>query len=196
MLGITPLQALTGQVPDISHFLHFSFWEPVDYKVDENESDHRFPSQSNQKRGHWVGFAGDKGDHLTWKILTDETQQIITRSVVRSANRTSFNLRLDPPKWEDQPQDLTSEVFAYGRSHPDGSGKNPLMSTINFDDFLGRMFLLPMDENGERKRATISDLVHTRDQTKFPEKTSSDLNSSLMENNLMILSLTTNSWSI
>ena len=24
-----PIQALTGQVPDISHFLHFSFWEPV-----------------------------------------------------------------------------------------------------------------------------------------------------------------------
>ena len=27
--GITPIQALTGHVPDISHFLHFSFWEPV-----------------------------------------------------------------------------------------------------------------------------------------------------------------------
>ena len=48
--GLTPPQALTGQVPDISHFLHFSFWEPIFYKVDENESDHRFPSQSNEKR--------------------------------------------------------------------------------------------------------------------------------------------------
>ena len=36
-----PIQALTGQVPDISHFLHFTFWEPVYYKVDENEPDHR-----------------------------------------------------------------------------------------------------------------------------------------------------------
>ena len=50
--GLTPLQALTGQVPDISHFLHFSFWEPIYYKVDESEPDHRFPSQSNEKRGH------------------------------------------------------------------------------------------------------------------------------------------------
>ena len=47
-----PLQALTVQVPDISHFLHFSFWEPIYYKVDESEPDHRFPSQSNEKRGH------------------------------------------------------------------------------------------------------------------------------------------------
>ena len=41
--GLTPLQALTGQVRDISHFLHFSFWEPVYYKVDESEPDHSFP---------------------------------------------------------------------------------------------------------------------------------------------------------
>ena len=33
------------------------------------------------------------------------------------------------------------------------------MSIINFDDLLGRMFLLPVDENGERKRATISEHV-------------------------------------
>ena len=46
---LTPTQALTGQVPDISHFLHFSFWEPVYYKVDENEPDHKFPSHSNEK---------------------------------------------------------------------------------------------------------------------------------------------------
>ena len=67
-------------------------------------------------------------------MLTDETEQSITRSALRSANKTYPNLRLDPPKWEDQPQDLTSEVFAYGRPHPDGSEEPPLMSTINFDD--------------------------------------------------------------
>ena len=98
LLRLTPTQALTGQVPDISHFLHFSFWEPVYYKVDENEPDHIFPSHSNEKRGHWVGFADNKGDHLTWKILTEETNQIIIRSDVRSATKTSPNLRLDPPK--------------------------------------------------------------------------------------------------
>ena len=39
------------------------------------------------------------------------------------------------------------------------------MSTINFDDLLGWTFLLSMDENGEMKRATISDHVHTLDQS-------------------------------
>ena len=81
--------------------------------MDASEPDHRFPSQSNEKRGHWVGFADSKGDHLTWKILTDDTNTIIIRSAVRSATKTSPNLRLDPPKGEDQPQDLTSDVFVY-----------------------------------------------------------------------------------
>ena len=74
--------------------------------------------------------------------------------------KTSPNLRLDPPKGEDQPQDLTSDVFVYGRTNPDGSDNTPPMSIINFDDLLGRTFLLPMDENGERKRATISEHVN------------------------------------
>ena len=35
------------------------------------------------------------------------------------------------------------------------------------DDLLGRAFLLPMDEDGERKQATISDHVHTLDQAQI-----------------------------
>ena len=93
------------------------------------------------------------------EILTDDTNTIIIRSAVRSATKTSPNLRLDPPKGEDQPQDLTSDVFVYGRPNPDGSDNTPPMSIVNFDDLLGRTFLLPMDENGERKRATISEHV-------------------------------------
>ena len=55
-------------------------------------------------------------------------------------------------------------MFVYGQPHPDGSEEPAFMSTINFDDLLGRTFLLPMDENGERKRATISDHIHHLDQ--------------------------------
>ena len=137
--GLTPIQGLNGQVLDISHFLHFSFQEPVCYKVDENEPDPRFPSQSNETQGHWVGLA-DNGNHLTWKILTDKTNPIKIRAAVWSATETLSNLRLDPPQGEDQPQDLTSDVFVNGRSHPDGSEDTPPMSIINFDDLLGRTF--------------------------------------------------------
>ena len=52
----------------------------------------------------------------------------------------------------------TSEVD-WGDHDPNGPDNPPPMSIINLDDLLGRTFLLPMDENGERKRATISEHV-------------------------------------
>ena len=55
---------------------------------------------------------------------------------------------------------MTSDVIVYGRSNPDGSDNTPPMSIINFDALLGRTFLLPMDENGERQWATISEHVN------------------------------------
>ena len=96
--------------------------------------------------------------------------------------KTSPNLRLDPPKGVDQPQDVTSDVFVYGRPNPDGSDDTPPMSITNFYDFLGSIFLLPMDENGERKRTTISDHVNDlcqeqasrEDQLKFKLKIDGD----------------------
>ena len=55
-------------------------------------------------------------------------------------------------------------MCVYGSSHPDGSEDIPSMSTSNFDDLLGRTFVLAMDDHGERKRATISDHINTISQ--------------------------------
>ena len=75
----------------------------------------------------------------------------------------------------------TSEVD-WGGHDPNGSDNPPPMSIINLDDLLGRTFLLPMDENGERKRATIyenvKDLcqqqVSREDQLRFKLKIDGD----------------------
>ena len=192
--GLTPLQALTGQVPDISHFLHFSFREPIYYKVNESEPDHRFPSQSNEKRGHWVGFAENKGDRLTWKILTDDTNTIIIRSAVSSATKTSPNLRLDPPQGEDQPQDLTSHVFVYGRPNPDGSDNTLPMSIINFDDLLGEHSSYLWMRMGRERGLPFLKMSRISINNKSPEKISSDSSSRLMEINLMTSFHITNLW--
>ena len=80
--GICPVQALEGTTPDISFMLHFSFYEPVYYRIDSSEPDLNFPSSSNEKKGYWVGFANNQGDHLTWRILTEDTQKIIICSGV------------------------------------------------------------------------------------------------------------------
>ena len=78
--GICPVQALQGTTPDVSFLLHFSFYEPVYYRIDSSEPDLNFPSSSNEKKGYWVGFADNQGDSFTWRILTEDTQKIIIRS--------------------------------------------------------------------------------------------------------------------
>ena len=65
----------------------------------------------------------------------------------------------------------TSEVD-WGGHDPNGPDNPPPMSIINLDDLLGSIFLLPMDENGERKRATISE--HVKDQVRFKLKIDGD----------------------
>ena len=49
--GICPVQALEGTTPEISVMLHFSFYEPVYYRIDSSEPDFHFPSSSNEKKG-------------------------------------------------------------------------------------------------------------------------------------------------
>ena len=65
----------------------------------------------------------------------------------------------------------TSEVD-WGGHDPNGSDNPPPMPIINLDDLLGSIFLLPMDENGERNRATISE--HVKDQVRFKLKIDGD----------------------
>jgi hypothetical protein len=90
--GLTPIEIATGQRPDISALLQFRWFEPVLYSVD-----HSFASNSPEKSGCWVGLAESQGDALTYLILTDDTQKVITRSAVCTAlDPTNPNLRARP----------------------------------------------------------------------------------------------------
>jgi hypothetical protein len=58
---------------------------------------------SKEKAGYWLGVAQNVGDALTYHILTDDTQMVIQRSVIRSRKdrpatnkRIHFNPNLDP----------------------------------------------------------------------------------------------------
>ena len=94
---LSPLQAQAGQTPDISFLLHFSFWEPVYYKVNPNEPFSNFPSTSNEEKGYWLGFSVNVVNKVTWKILTEDATHLVFRSAVRSANNTTPNLHHELP---------------------------------------------------------------------------------------------------
>jgi hypothetical protein len=78
LLGwITPIQKRRGHTPDISAFLHFTFYERVYYL----DSDSTYPS-SKEKTGYWLGVSKNLGDVLTYEILTDDKETVLSRSVV------------------------------------------------------------------------------------------------------------------
>eukprot|EP00984_Skeletonema_dohrnii_P031889 scaffold24984_cov234-Skeletonema_dohrnii-CCMP3373.AAC.1 len=62
----TPVEALTGQTPDISMLLHFTFWEPVFIKNYQG-SGKNFPSESNEIIVRFIGFSEDIGHSCTFK---------------------------------------------------------------------------------------------------------------------------------
>ena len=177
--GICPVQALQGTTPDVSFMLHFSFYEPVYYRIDSSEPDLNFPSPSNEKKGYWVGFADNQGDSFTWRILTEDTQKIIIRSGVRSALRTTTNQHLASPSGEGttlpfpipypqqsanslplDPLDASTPNFEqFVKSQSGEDEDNPIhMANIDIPNLLGRSFLLPSEDNGEPHMATIIDI--------------------------------------
>ena len=207
--GICPVQALEGTTPDISFLLHFSFYEPIYYRIDSSEPDLNFPSSSNEKKGYWVGFADNQGDSLTWRILTEDTQKIIIRSGVRSALRTTTNQRLASSSGEGTtlpfpipyPQSSNSlpldpidastsnfEQFVKSQSGEDEDHPIP-MTNIDIPNLLGRSFLLSPEDNGERYMAKIIDIddhgQHLED-IKFKLKISKDQAEEIMSYNQLM----------
>ncbi|KAL7576899.1 hypothetical protein ACA910_006663 [Epithemia clementina (nom. ined.)] len=184
--GATPLQALLGMPPDITFLLLFAFWDEVYYKVDSDEpTSGSFPSSSNEKLGRWVGFATNIGDCFTWKILTNDTNQIIYRSAVRRAESTLPNLCVNPSSGESSQTSLPDTIFVRSKSdHADVSPEHssppmhtispehssPPMHTISFDDLIGRTFLCPPEENGEQLRACVIKQVIDLDKSNQARK--------------------------
>ena len=92
-LNITPIQNAFSFVPEISKFLQFHWWQPVLYKSDTKT----FPSSTYKGLGRFVGVATNIGDLLTYYVLTNDTQQVIAFSYVRTLNPDNLNLCILQP---------------------------------------------------------------------------------------------------
>jgi hypothetical protein len=153
--GAVPIQVLTGSTNDISPLLQFRWYEPVYFLVDDSP----FPSNSRGKRGYFVGITDHVGHAMTFKVRTDDTHKIIYCSNIRSADDSkTCNLRLDPIN-----DDISSLVICschdsshHGEQHsPPNSDHGLSMLIINPHDLVGRTFLLPQQEDGQRFCARI-----------------------------------------
>ena len=147
--GNVPLGMLYGVVPDISILLLYTFYQPVLYAT-HNQS---YPSDSEERAACWVGFGEHVGDVVTHKLLDDDTKKILYRSAVRPSDSAHPNKRLVPDGGESSktPKPI---VFVRSRQDDSQSAAKP-MAEYNPHDIIGRTFLLPKNEQGERLTATI-----------------------------------------
>ena len=115
---------------------------------------------------------------MTNKILDHDTQKIIYRSAVRPKKSSTPNHRLAPHGGEvsassdpsedkissgsplgdpegSPPKQKAPTVFIRSRDEENPSGSKP-MPTFDPSDLIGRTFLLPPEESGERHRAKVT----------------------------------------
>ncbi|CAB9530017.1 hypothetical protein SEMRO_2710_G335260.1 [Seminavis robusta] len=97
-------------------------------------------NKSSEIRGRFVGFAWNVGHQLTFKILTDDTKQIICRSRVRLAKEGINNLKLDVESGA-VPERI------YVRSKRDEEGDDARLPTIDMNQ--SPFDLQDDDEEGE-----------------------------------------------
>jgi hypothetical protein len=172
----TPLRQAYGTDNDISPMLYFLFYEPVYYLVDETT----FPSESKELRGQWVGVSENVGHFMTYKIMTEDTHQIIHHSNIHlAADPNARNLCLDPLNDEppeviwslrkaspalDHGEDFSlhsmepTDEHPYTESTPNPSERPSTgddMVIVDPQELLGCTFLMDTQEDGQKFRACI-----------------------------------------
>jgi len=90
---------------------------------------------------------------MTFRILTDDTRQIIDRSLVRPVTPEAPNQRADMAVPPDP-----GEPTEYVQSNA-GSNGAPSLKLIDYSDLIGRSFLLDTNEDGERLRVRVQEIV-------------------------------------
>lgn len=91
--GMTPHQQVFGEVPDISPYLNFHWFQKVRYSANSTSLD-----TTNERPGYFVGVATNVGDHLTYWVMDADTHQVVARSIVAARqDALNPNLRLGMP---------------------------------------------------------------------------------------------------
>ena len=144
-------------MPDISPLLHFSFWDPIYYKLDDSD----FPLGSTEGRGRWVGIAENVGHTMTYKILADDTKKVIYRSNVCSAlTKEDHNKCVDLLGGEEVTPIIKSS------SDEDEFPRKP-MPIFDPTDVVGCTFLMDPQENSERYHTKILEALVKNEEQLF-----------------------------
>ena len=149
---------ISNKVKDILRMYHRSSWNSEPYHQNQNPAEGRYctlKSWTNtiMNRSGAPADCWHVGDALTHKLLDDDTKKILYRSAVRPSDSAHPNKHLVSDGGESS-QTPKPTIFVRSRQDDSQSATKP-MAEYNPDDRIGRTFLLPKNEQGERLRATI-----------------------------------------
>ena len=145
-----------------------TFYQSV-YYASHNQS---FPSTSEQKHAFWVHFGEHVGDAITHKLLDYSSHKIIWDAITHkildsSSNKIIYRSGVHPADDIHPNKNLLSDSgesvgsnkpkpITLVKSHQDlDKSVSKPMAEYNPDDLIGRTFLLPPNQKGERHRASI-----------------------------------------
>ena len=107
--GEIPQTVVTGEVQDISKFMHYHFWQEV--FVESHKEGKR------EEKARWCYPANNVGDELTYWVLLNDTKELVARSNVRPAADPLYpNLRLRPTETKPVVETVTEDEPARGES--------------------------------------------------------------------------------
>jgi len=182
-----PMTKLSGQTVDTSNMFQFRFYEKAWCATGaqlSNAGKPSFPSEDGEEACYVVGFGESVGDVMTFKVLTHDTNKILYRSNVRSADsEDESGTRRPHPGDKDanakeEPRDLLEEhVKSPKTRHPfdnsvymdnEGEMTGGKFKTFLPEELLHRSYLTPIDEKGQRFRARIVEqLIEPDSSVKF-----------------------------
>ena len=143
--GIEWINSTIGFIWHTTRYFHhvaIYIYQPVYYATHGQH----FPSESEEQAAFWVGFGEHCGDAMTHKLLDKIIQNTIYRSAV------IFRGFQDP-------KSKSSNFFIRSRQDDAHPSISKPMPEFNPGDLIGRTFLLPPQENGERLRPKVTKKV-------------------------------------
>ena len=159
MNGQIPLTVITGEQTNISPYLDFHFWQEVFFEV----------PGGGEQLACWYGPSHKQGDFLTYFILLNDSEYVVTRSNVRNAKEPIFPScnQWTTPADGNTSVPVSQPVVTSIQDYYDEPISLPKFSP---DELLGMMVLRTLDEEVLHVKVVHKIMDHDSEnhqQTKF-----------------------------
>ena len=123
--GRTPIEQITGETPDISEYLDFSFYDWIWYRDNAGVGDNMF--------GRWLGVSHRIGNLMSYWILTPHGR-VISRTTVQRVTNLELGTLEVKERCKEYDERIAIAMKDQNHALPNGN-ENPERQLQNWDDY-------------------------------------------------------------